>query len=58
MVHGPDAREIIERVGREVKDLWAAFVSGHVSAETLPSAHIDVDRDFSFHIQGSHAHDC
>ena len=44
-VQGDGAREVVDRVGKEVKDLWASFVAGSFS---LASGHIDIDENFSF----------
>ena len=48
MVHGVGSREVLERLGKQLKDFWAAFIAGSPSTETLTAEHVDIDKDFSF----------
>lgn len=43
MVHGAGSLDVIQRVGEDVKNVWAAFISG----DALKPSHYDVDRTVS-----------
>lgn len=44
MVQGPSSQDIVERVGKEVQDLWFSFASG----DKFTARHFEIDENFNF----------